>query len=45
MNYNINIEIEEDDTDGISEALRNVADLIDRGFTSGCYPTWSLVEN
>lgn len=44
-NININIELDEDDTDGVAEAVRNIADMIDRGFTSGYSPAWNVVTN
>lgn len=37
--------IREDNVEGMdmAEALRHAADLLERGYTSGHYPTWELV--
>ena len=47
MNIQISLELDPDTTHDfeIAEAVRNIADLIDRGFTSGYDPTWNMIEN
>lgn len=40
----IRIDISEDapNASKMADMLRNIADMIDEGFTSGYYPSWSL---
>lgn len=42
--YNISIIGPACNAEALAEQLRNIASLLDQGYTSGYYPSWELVE-